>query len=501
MASLPFKINDRRGRNNGGPVLHESARGSQQRPMQTGYDRDILRLVTGSTRRNLLSIARAIYANVLPVQGALDEIATIAAGKLEAQFDGDNPDWGRLAETWLYEHDAICCVAGEAYPMHVIRKLIVLHVLRDGDVGILLVRSPNNETGYPQFQIIPAHRVRSDDTRKEITEPGEFQGKTLIDGCIVNEFGRVVGYQVTDDQGGNPVLISSYNMRMLFMPDYADQLRGYPKLATSAIHWQDWSDSRRMELIAQKIGASISIIETNPTGSAEDDPLSLGGGECATERFHAEEMLSGTIRYMKAGTGSSIEALKNDRPSSNQQAFMDSIVRDCMYALGWSRDFSLDPSRVGGAPMRVVVEKCNRTLAAIRDGILFPSARWMDGWRVSVAIQLGLLPASDEWYKWRYQGQSNITADAKYAFDVSQGELSKGLTSVPIECAKRGVDYETVMDQQIAYFKSLNDKCLAAGIDPAYIFSAAKASYQLMPPVQSVVEEMNPQPPSQNAPD
>jgi len=124
---------------------------------------------------------------------------------------------------------------------------------------------------------------------------------------------------------------------------------------------------------------------------------------------------------------------------------------------------------------------------------LFPSARWMDGWRVSVAIQLGLLPASDEWYKWRYQGQSNITADAKYAYDVSSGELSRGLTSVPMECAKRGVDFETVLDQQINFIAMLNEKCRAADIDPALVYSAATSSFQMFPMVKSDVEEMNPE--------
>lgn len=382
MAEAPFKIIDRRSVNGWIKPVHDAAVSSTQRPVLRGADRDMIRMINGETRRSLVSIARMLYANVMPVAGAIDEIADLASGHMVAQFDGpaESSEWGRLAEEWMDDHDRVCCVAGEVYSMQQLRRLIALHVLRDGDVGILLVRTPDRSNGYPQFQIIPAHRVRSDNSSKAVVG-GPFDGAILIDGCILNEAGRVIGYNVTDDQGGNAIQISSVDMRLAYIPDYADQIRGYPKLATSAIDWQDWNDSKRLELIAQKIAAAHTVLVTNPEGEATDPSLILGGGDsCSTETpVFAEEFFGGTVRYLKAGTGSSVTTLRADRPTANQQAFLAGIVRNCLYALGWSSDFSLDPTKVGGATARIVVAKCNRTLDKLRNSLLFPTARWMDG--------------------------------------------------------------------------------------------------------------------------
>ena len=473
--SAPYRFIDRRGANQYAASIQEASRGTRQRIQRTGFDRDTWRLNPGWSRLQLLSLSRWLYANVLPARGAVNEIADIAAGNLAAQFDGDDSEWGRTAEIWMETHDRICCVSGETYSMQMLRRLIALHIIRDGDVGVLLVRLPGSD--YPQFQLIPAHRIRSE-TSSTLVVGGVYDGATIVDGVILNEFGRPIAYQVTDDQGRNPVQYSSRDLRLIYIPDYCDQFRGIPALASSAIHWQDWDDAQKFELMAQKKAASLTFLEHNETGEAPEDASSILGGygetPCSPQTgVHVEGMIGGEYIYAKANSGAKIEAITLDRPSANQQAFMATIVRNCMFGLGWSVDFSFDPSKVGGASMRIVIEKCNRTLEKIREFALYPTSRWMDGWRISVATQLGLVPASQEWYKWRYQGASKLTADAKYQFEVSKGEVDKGFSSVQAEAASRGRDWESMLDQQIDYLAAVQAKCAARGVDPSLILTPA----------------------------
>lgn len=470
-----YRIIDRRGNNAYAQAIQEAARSSRQRIQRNGFDRDTWRLNSPWTRLQLLSLSRWLYANVLPVRGAVNEIADIAAGNLAAQFDGEDSAWGRTAEMWMETHDRICCVSGETYSMQMLRRLIALHIIRDGDVGVLLVRLPGS--GYPQFQLIPSHRIRSETSATTVVG-GVYDGATIVDGVILNEFGRPIAYQVTDDQGRNPVLYSSRDLRLIYIPEFGDQVRGIPSLASSAIHWQDWDDAQRFELLAQKKAASQTFLEHNETGEAPEDAAFLLGSveatPCSTEKgIHVEEMHGGEYRYARSGSGAKIEAISFDRPSANQQAFMSTVVRNCMYGLGWSIDFSFDPSKVGGASMRIVIEKCNRTLEKIREFALYPTSRWMDGWRIAVATQLGLVPQSEEWYKWRYQGASKLTADARYQFDVSKGEVDKGFSSVQAEAAMRGRDWESMLDQQIDYLAAVQAKCDAKGVDPSLILTPA----------------------------
>jgi capsid protein len=257
-------------------------------------------------------------------------------------------------------------------------------------------------------------------------------------------------------------------MKVRFLPRYADQVRGFSALGCAMTDFQDVDEVRRFELIAQKLAASIVLAETNETGLPPATAESLLG-EDSTEtnpdaNLAMHSMRGGEIQYFRSGTGGKLEALKADRPTPAQQQFADSIIRQAMAGMGWSIDYFLDPSKVGGASMRVVVERINRHVGMMRSQCLFPLARSVDSWRIAKAIKEGMLPPSDDWYRWRYQGAANITADAKYAAQVSEIRMERGLSSPQIEAAQIGNDWEHVMDQQIAFAIRFREKCAEAGI-------------------------------------
>ena len=178
-------------------------------------------------------------------------------------------------------------------------------------------------------------------------------------------------------------------------------------------------------------------------------------------------------------------------PTPAQQSFADSIIRQAMAGMGWSIDYFLDPSKVGGASMRVVVERINRHVGMMRSQCLFPLARSVDAWRIAKAMKEEFLPPSEDWFRWRYQGAANITADAKYSADVSAMRVELGLSSSQDESASIGKDWEQVQDQQIAYAIRFRDRCAAAGISTAEVKAIAANAKPSTPPPQA----QPPQPP------
>ena len=488
MATAPVRFFDAFGRLM--PTrISQAAIGSQQRRARTGFDRDSANLYSGTDRLLLMSMGRWLYANNSLVAGSVDDQAAIVSGELTPQFAGEDAAWGTLAEQWLEDHDRLCDVRGDHYPMQTLQRLWMLHIIRDGDVGVIFTEGAG---GYPLLQTIPSHRIKGDG---KAGPESPWNGYRLVDGVIVNDVGRPLAYRVHDDARASFQDISAVDMKLRFLPRYADQVRGFSALGCAMVDFQDVDEVRRFELVAQKLAASIVLAETNETGLPPDSAESMLGEDTTETNPDANiamhTMQGGEIRYFRSGTGGKLEALMADRPTPAQQSFADSIIRQAMAGMGWSIDYFLDPSKVGGASMRVVVERINRHVGMMRTQCLFPLARSVDAWRIAKAMKEQMLPWSDDWHRWRYQGAANITADAKYSADVSAMRVELGLSSPQDESASIGKDWEQVQDQQIAYAIRFREKCADAGISPDEVKAIAANAKPSTPPPQA----QPPQPP------
>lgn len=423
-------------------------------------DRDIHRSISPMGRRVLMSIGRWLYWNVSAVRGTVNEMADLAVASYIPQFEGADQAWGTQVENWMHEHDKICDVRGWPFTMSTYRKNLVRGVIVDGDMATMLVK---NRDGYPMIQVFPAHRIGSK-FGDAVVKGGVYDGAKIIDGCIMDDQGRVIAYRVM--LSDSPIDSENYqdvparDLFLSYLIETPDQVRGISTLGASCFDWQDVSEARRFELIAQKLGSSIGIIETNETGEADRSKKLLTRTAAANfdqtdsgTKTHlsttATETVDGvSVRYHRAGSGSKIEAFQNDRPTANQQAFRDDVIREALHGMGWSFDFSYNPTKIGGAPMRVVVDRINRKLECLREDVVMPAQRRIDGYRVACVMdnpartdkQVTLFPFNEDWFKWSYQGPAKLTADAKYQSSVDIEERKAGLKTLAKSAAERG-DY------------------------------------------------------------
>jgi hypothetical protein len=451
-------------------------------------DRDVVRNISTVGRRILMSLGRHLSMNVPQVRGMVMERANLISTGIISQYYGDNEEFKTKAEDWILEHNKICDVRGWPYSMDTFYRNLVISQLRDGGQACLFTETPN---GYPLIQVIPVHRIGSMPGVQKVDgyfygheigtkKPMQFEG-WMRDGIIFSDSGQTIGYNVslTDlvSSWSECVKVSSSDMMLNFIPEFPEQIREISEIGLAAFDWQDISEWRRFEMMAQKIGSGIALQEFNeagepPPGSDLSFTTPPTSGETTTgtpSGLYTETIDGGMIRYFRAKNGGKLEAFQNDRPSGNQQSFEDKVARAAMHGASWSMDFSLDPSKVGGAPMRVVVEKINRSIEVVQKLLIEPAARRLDGWRISKAINLGLLPAVDDWWKWEHQFPANVTADKKYDSDVDVQELRSGLQAPQDAIGRRGQYWEDVQDKAIAFQKRFQDKCAAAGVDPEKI--------------------------------
>ena len=452
-----------------GNRLYQAAQTSQyaDRRKVPFLDHDTPRNINAYGRRMLASIGRFLYANAPIVTGAVDEIARLAAANYTAQFYGADRQWGQDAESWLYENDRYVDVRGWPYTFQTYVENLVRMCILDGDMFTLLTE---DEEGNGRIQTILASRIGSRADQSEVSG-GPYSGMAMRDGVISDDYGRAVAYQILGATEDKDLIVSADSLFPSFIPKFPDQERGISSLGAALFDFQDASESRRLELLAQKLGASYGMVIENEEGSADSGKSLLeaaatfnDSGEITTA--YTEKVDGVNVHYFKAGTSSAIKPVTNDRPSANQQAFEDKVIRGALHGMGWSFDFSLDPTKAGGAQMRIVVSKINRSLRHYRNCILEPTCRRVTGYRIAKAIQNGFIPPSEEWFKWSFQGAADLTADEKYSSDVSIQELRAGLTDEQKEIGKRGEWWQDVVERKIEVEKYLQTRCREEGVDP-----------------------------------
>ncbi len=513
MASAPYRIIDRRGTSSysaSNNSLIKAASQSDAREATPSLDFDVHHLVSSLGRRTLMNLGRAMFWRFPALHGAILEQANISVSTFIPQYTGRNKEWGRVAELVLADWHQIIDVAGWPYDFDSYLAGLVIAPQVEGEQFTLLCKTPE---GYPMIQVIPAHRVGSKSTGacmakvrfegsslwidgKEIDNsrpysaatPVEFEAR-VVDGVIVDDYSRPIAYRVYQDNwaSGEFQDIPARNMFPSFMPLVTGQVRGFSLLASSILSWNDIAEWREFEMLAQKAFASKTIVETNESGEADTAKniikgkatFDAAGGKTSLD---VQKLSGGIYHYLKAGSGSKLEPFNYNRPGNGSATFMDTTLRDAFRGTEWDYFFSLDPSRLGGATMRVVVDKINM-VAGKRRKLARKACRRVDGFGLSVFMQLGLLPWDDDWYKWEYQGPGDVTADKKYDSDVDLQEISQGIGTRRRACARRGLYLEDVDAQREREADS--DLTRASRLAAKHGITIQEALIVLRPPSQS----------------
>ncbi len=448
--------------------LIEGATQTNDRKRLPMLDRDIHRNITPMGRRTLMTLGNWLYWNVSAVRGAVNEMAELAARNYIAQFEGEDQAWGTQVENWLYEHDKICDVRGWPFNMATYRMNLVRETIVKGGMGTLLTQ---NDQGYPMIQVIPAHRIGSNPymAADSTVQGGPWDGARIIDGVILNDQGRPLAYRVMgENQTTNEYRdIPAKDMFLSFMPEAPEQVREISLLGASVFDWKDLKESRSFELLTQKLAASIGMTEHNEAGEADktkklinrtsDNYNTPTAGSETPIATTATETIDGiSVHYFRAGSNSKLEAFQSDRPSANQQNFRDDVIREALCGMGWSFDFSYNPTKAGGAQMRIVIDKINRKLDCLRDDLVKPAQTRIDGYRVAKVMdnpartdkKTVFFPFNVDWWRWSYQGPAELTADEKYSSDVDLQERRTGRKTLAKSAAQRGDYWKDIRSQR-----------------------------------------------------
>ncbi|MDH4318203.1 MAG: hypothetical protein OEV64_07410, partial [Desulfobulbaceae bacterium] len=200
----------------------------------------------------MVNYARQLFAQVDVLSAAVNQKNNWAFGDAwDAHYLGTNKAWGEAAEKFLNEQwMPNSNVRGPQYSFK--RSLLLSGIAWDVDGDDLMVMT-STVSGFPQVAFYPGTKISSGtktDTRvrfaggvagKEVVVGGQFDGASIFDGIIYDRNARPIGVRVIADDG-TETDISTFNCDLAYEPQWHDQGRGFPRIATSLLRWMDLQD-------------------------------------------------------------------------------------------------------------------------------------------------------------------------------------------------------------------------------------------------------------------
>lgn len=400
----------------GASTVHEGAR-YYQKLIRTSEvlgnnNLDPRQIVTEFDRWNLSNKSRFFVENIPAVKGAIEEISTYAIGNgFDPIYQGEDDEWGDLAEEWLRNWYNIADRNGSDFKSDLWMASCAID--RDGDS--LMYFTTNTAGDYPRIQLIPAHRIQT--VERQIKE-GPFAGLECYDGVIFNKNQQAVAYNVltselgqtsTGPNTGNENLkctqIPVWKSHLIFESKYPLQFRGFPAMATSINYWMDIRDIFDYEREAIKQAASVALIEKNEVGGALPGQYQFGmTGSMQNQTMPNQPLFykyynQGLIRYFSSNDpNSGLQQMVNNRPGGDTREFVLMMMRGCFNSIGWPHEL-YDTTDLNSANTRAILAKVQRKLTQRQSTV---KKVWMRCtlYALAKAIKMGLLPESDDWYKW-----------------------------------------------------------------------------------------------------
>ena len=385
---------------------------SSARPFQPVQMKDIGELVPARDRKTLVSYSRRLYLNEGILLGAIQQKAMYAVGRSwQAQSKSKNREFAQEAEELLNdEWYKICDVRGGQNTFQTNLYSLSCAIDRDGEAFVLLTKT---DADYPRIQQIPSHRIATPKGMNDgKLENGTYRGKILTDGIIYAN-GAPMAYCFNNEKGELLQYIEARNMIHVFDPSWQEQGRGLPAFTHALNDLRDSLQSHEWERYAQLMLSSIALIEHNETGlpdAGDNENVINGSVNSCTERgVYSENYQGGTVRYFAAKSGAKLDTIKNDRPGDMWESFQNRIYRKALAGINWPYSMVWHATGQGTAE-RADLGRAQRAVEDRQDLLEYAANRIM-GYVVAKFINLGRLPAADDWWKWKFTYPKKITID------------------------------------------------------------------------------------------
>lgn len=399
---------------------------------------DYRKEVSPGDRVELMRLTRSLEKNSGVVRAYVAEQATYAVGDtgILPEIQHSDNEWREAAEAVLEDANQFPTICGR-FTLVELETLLCRAIDVDGDVFAAFVIEP--ETGAPKVQVFEAHRVGNGSSVLG-TEPG------WSDGIKFDSFGRPVAYRVLLDDGATRDIPASAVCH-IYEPEHYSGVRGTSPLISAIPTLRDLREILSAEKTAVKELSRTARVLTSLSGEFDEDdgasgvmgtgPGSNGNG---TDPDLIDRRAGGVT--VAIAPGEKLEQFNtSSRPSPAFTGFVDHLTRDALVATGIPSDFIVDPNKMGGAVVRLVVGRVERRVK-IRQNALEKFLRRWNNFVLATAIQSGRLRAVEGWEKSVvFVFPRRLSVDAGRESNANRSDIEFGLKRLSDDFAERGLNF------------------------------------------------------------
>lgn len=453
------------------------------------------------------------------IEAAVRVMAQFSVGEAYLpEYVGTNEAWGREATQWLLEEFyPNCCVRGKAFDFQTVMFLESQMLDIDGDFLCLYGKSPS---GFPKFQIIPTHRIRSyniNDPKINSYDPvpSPIPNTLLSDGVLYTAQGEAVGYQIfnpknlvnTFSMQSETMIVSAKNASLIYDPRYFDKGRGRPSIGSAILQAMSLQEIETYLMEKVKIESCVGLIEKTPSG---EGPLELQQTLAAlnaqagaqgifnpSPNVNGVEIVDGpTMRYIKA-SGGEITTLASSTPADQTTNYIDRLEKHVLATIGVPHQLLFSPNQVAGRIADGVGELFNRAVSR-RQKVLDGHGKFIISWALANAMQQGLISPN---YEENLYKSFDLTHPAP--FSLNQGYDAKadleaykaGTITLQDIAKKRDTTASAILEQReqetMEFLTRAQRVSKATGVDLNTVMATMRESFVPAgaPPSGDVIEQ------------
>lgn len=414
---------------------------------------DQQRTLTPGKRRSMVKRARQIDEQNMLGSSLLDRaVDNIIGTGMVLQSKSKSKRWRSNVEAawrdYIPQMDARSLMDGDELQRSWYRS----H-LRDGDVGLLLLRSGAVQTIESDY--IQSPGGAGDLYRKE-SEP------QILDGVEVNGIGRPTGFHIASINARKAQEWTRIGARdFVWYPrlerNNPQVVRGVPLVAQLAPFLDQIDGTVEAVVMAHRMSAMFGLIHKreNPAAAFNNLPSMRASANGTQQKSITLE--PGMVEYIGANDG--IEQVRPEHPTTSFADFMSFLIRLAGLKLGLPLELALlDFSRTNYSSARASMEQAYRKFRIEQRTFSNKVMSRIYRWRISKMVNEGVLsnPPSDylehQWFapEWPYLDPLKDAEGALVAVDAGFSTLAK-------ELARRGMDLETWIEDRKSELASLEE--------------------------------------------
>lgn len=385
-------------------------------------------------------------------------------------------DWARNVESyWRSWSTSVACDATQQMNFAGLTALMFRSLLLNGDAVALALWLPDRMGQFATtLQLIESDRLSNPD-HTPATE-------TLRGGIRMDAYGAPLGYYIRKTHPGDWWLgygfgsgeweyISAFTewgrrrVIRLHDMDRTGQTRGKPLFAPVLEQFKMFDHYQRVELQSAIVNALVAATLETPMDAASIAELIGGdpGAYLANKNEYRVHLRGGAV--IPLYPGDVMKPFTPARPASQYPSFVNTVLRHIATALNLPYELLVkDFSQTTYASARAAIEEFRRYVHPKRAAL---AAQWADAvyelW-LEEAIDKELVEAPGFYekkafyLKSKWLGPGRSTIDPVKEAQASQLRLQNGLSTLEIECAELGLDWQDIAEQlavEIARFKQL----------------------------------------------